>query len=124
MNMVFAEILFRMLLGLMFFVFGCNGFLKKIPIPPAAEPMNSFIAALEATGFLMQIVKVLEILAGTLLLLNFHPLLALHILAPMVFVIVTAQWFLNRRKGLGISTVLLVLYLGTVATHFQELWIY
>jgi uncharacterized membrane protein YphA (DoxX/SURF4 family) len=124
MTMAGLEIVFRVLLGLMFFIFGWNGFLKKIPIPPAAEPMNHFIAALEATGFLMTFVKIFEIIAGALLLLNYHPLLAIHILAPLVFVILTSQLFLNRKKGLGISAVLLILYLGTVAPHFQELWIY
>ena len=118
------ETLFRLFVGAFFFVFGLNGFFKKIPIPPPEPEMGRFLAALESTGYLMTFVKIFEILAGALLLTNFFVLLALHILAPLIFVIVTSQWFLNRRNGLGISLITLIPYLILVFLHGSELWIY
>jgi hypothetical protein len=117
----FAELALRVIVGLYFLVFGLNGFLKKIPIPPSAPAMTNFVGALEATGYLMSVVKCLEILSGVLLVANFHVLLAIHFLAPIVFVIVSAQFFLNFEKGKGVLITTLIPYLGLVLFHFREL---
>ena len=118
------ETLIRLFVGAFFFLFGLNGFVKIIPIPPPEPAMGRFLTALEGTGYLMTFVKAFEIMAGALLLTNFFVLFAIHILAPLVFVIVTSQWFLNRSKGLGISFITLIPYLILVALHGSELWIY
>ncbi len=79
----------RTLLGLIFVVFGFNGFFHFIPMPPPPPdtPSTLFFTAVSTTGF-MRIVFLLQILGGLLLLLNILPVLGLVILCPIVFNIV------------------------------------
>src|SRR3954471_10336144 len=67
----------RVLMGLMFFVFGLNGFFNFIP--PPAKPMPdgamAFVGALMNTGYMLRLIKGTEVLVGILLLSNrFVPL--------------------------------------------------
>src|SRR5262245_44177124 len=67
----------RLLMGLMFFVFGLNGFLHFIPEPKTPMPQGAadFAGALMKTGFMLQLVAGTQLLVGVLLLLNcFVPL--------------------------------------------------
>jgi uncharacterized membrane protein YphA (DoxX/SURF4 family) len=78
----------RIVLGLIFFVFGLNGFLNFFP-PPADLPadVQSYMGALtEAKIFV--VVKLVEVVVGALLLLNRYVSLALVLLAPVVVGIV------------------------------------
>lgn len=78
----------RILLGLVFFVFGLNGFLHFIPQPPMEGPPADFVGALVASGFVMLIVKGVETVAGLMLLTDRFVPLALALLAPIVVAIV------------------------------------
>lgn len=78
----------RYLMGLIFFVFGLNGFLSFIPQPPMEGPAGDFIGALLASGFVMLLVKGIETAAGLMLLTNRFVPLALTLLAPIIVVIV------------------------------------
>lgn len=121
MELAVLDLICRLILGLLFVVFGWNGFLHRIPIPPADPRMSRFIAALEETGFLMPTVKIVEILAGTALLVNTFVPLALILLGPVVFVIVGAQLALNRGRGWGISALTLIPYLLLLGTRARDL---
>lgn len=97
----------------MFFVFGLNGFLNFIPPPPKdALPAGllAFSEAMMKTGYLFQLVKGTEVLAGALLLLNRFVPLALTILAPVIVNIVAVHTFL-ATSGLGMAVVILALEL-------------
>ena len=48
----------RIFLGLVFFVFGLNGFLHFIPQPPMSGPPAEFIGALIGSGYLFPLLKV------------------------------------------------------------------
>lgn len=87
----------RILFGLMFTVFGLNGFLNFIPAPAAPPPEGAmtFAIALMKTGYLMPLIKGTEVLAGVLLLLNRFVPLALVLLAPVVVNIVAFHVFLT-----------------------------
>jgi uncharacterized membrane protein YphA (DoxX/SURF4 family) len=85
----------RILLGLSFFVFGLNGFLHFIPQPPISGPPANFVGAMLATGYLFQLVKGTEVLAGLLLLSNRYVPFALTILAPVLVNIVAFHAFLE-----------------------------
>jgi putative oxidoreductase len=73
----------RVLLGLMFLVFGLNGFLNFIPAPPPSGTAAQFIGAMFGSRFLA-VVFALQIAAGALLLANHFVLAALTILGPVL----------------------------------------
>lgn len=86
-------------IGLYFLYFGLNGVFHWQKVPAQSMDFENFIQALQATGYLMIVVKCLEIGSGFLLVLGWVPLLATLLLAPIVFVIVTAHLFLNLWRG-------------------------
>ena len=90
----------RVLLGLIFAVFGLNGFLHFIPTPPMSGPAGAFGSAMFATGYLFQLLKSVEVIAGFLLLSNRFVPLALALLAPVVVNIVAFHTFLAPLRSL------------------------
>ena len=84
--MKIASTIARLLLGLVFVVFGLNFWLKFAPIPPFPEGSQAaaFMGAMYVTGFLT-VVKVLEVVGGLLLLTGRFTNLGLAILGPIVF---------------------------------------
>ena len=83
----------RVLLGLMFFVFGLNGFLNFIPAPPPAGIAGQFLGALFVSHYL-SVVFALELVAGLLLLANRFVPAALIILGPILVNIVLFHAFM------------------------------
>jgi uncharacterized membrane protein YphA (DoxX/SURF4 family) len=73
-----------LLLGLIFFTFGLNGFLGFLPSPPLPEAGGAFMGALARTGYMFPLIKGTEVVAGALLLTGFLVPLALLLLAPVV----------------------------------------
>lgn len=98
----------RILLGLVFFVFGLNGFLNFLPAPPLPDAAGAFIGALVAGKFL-PVVKAIEVVAGLALLTGRFVPLALTLLAPIVVSIVLFHAVLAPD---GMAVPLLVLALG------------
>lgn len=102
----------RVLLGLLFFVFGLEGFFHFMPqpapdsIPPGAAALGG---AMAASGYLFQLVKGTEVAVGALLLANRFVPLALTILAPVVVNILAFHVFLAPA---GIGPGLVALGLG------------
>lgn len=74
----------RLVFGLIFTVFGLNGFLNFMPAPPLPEPALNFIMALAGTGYLMVLVKGIEVLVGLAMLTNTLVPFALVLIAPVV----------------------------------------
>lgn len=103
----------RVLLGLMFLVFGLNGFFNFIP-PPKEMPQDimSVMGALMKTGYL-QVVSGTQVLVGVLLLINRFVPLALALLAPIIVGILTFHIAMQPATiGPGIVVTLLELYLA------------
>jgi len=101
----------RYLLGLVFTVFGLNFFLHFIPTPPPTDPAaGAFLGALFASGYVLTIVKLVEIGAGLLLLANRFVPLALALLAPIVVNIVAFHAVL-APAGVALPLVVLALEL-------------
>ena len=73
----------RVLLGLLFLVFGLNGFLHFIPAPPPSGLAGQFIGAMFVSHYL-NVIFALQVVAGALLLANRFVPAALAILAPML----------------------------------------
>ena len=85
----------RITLGLLFAVFGLNGFIGFIPQPPHAGPAGEFLGALAASGYMFPLVKGVELVTGVLLLAGRYVPLALTLLAPIVVNIVAFHLFLE-----------------------------
>jgi len=96
----------RVLLGLVFFVFGLNGFFQFIPAPPPPPAAGAFAGALFATGYFFPLLKTVETLSGLLLLSGRFVPLALTALAPIVVNIVFFHAFLHPA-GLAVPVVVL-----------------
>ena len=103
----------RIILGLLFLVFGLNGFLNFIPVPPPPEAGMKFLGALAGTGYFFPFLKGTEVLMGALLLANLFVPLALIILAPIIINIFLYHFFL-APEGLLLPVVLvaIALFLG------------
>lgn len=108
----------RILLGLVFLVFGLNGFLNFFPPPPTGIPQGAmdFSIAMMKTGYFTQLVSGTEILAGVLLLTNLFVPLALLVLAPVILNIVAFHVFL-MPSGLPIPIVVVLLELYLAWTY-------
>jgi uncharacterized membrane protein YphA (DoxX/SURF4 family) len=100
----------RVLLGLIFFVFGLNFFFHFFAMPPMPGPGGAFAGAMFATGYLFVLLKVFEVACGVLLLAGRFVPLALALLAPIVLNIVCFHAFL-APSGIALPVVVLVLEL-------------
>jgi hypothetical protein len=108
-----AQTAARILFGLQFVVFGLNGFLHFIPQPPPPAAAGAFFGALFATGYMLPLIKGVEIVGGAMLLANRYVPLALALLAPNVVNIVLFHAFLAPAGvGLAIVVLLLEIYLA------------
>ena len=114
----------RVVLGLLFAVFGLNGFLGFIPQPPHGGEAGAFLGALAATGYMFPLIKGTELIAGLLLLSNRAVPLALTLLAPVVVNIVAFHAFLEPASlAIPIVALALGLYLAwTERTAFAPLF--
>jgi putative oxidoreductase len=83
--MKIASILARYLLGLMFTVFGLNGFLHFIPQPPPANPLAIQFLIVVSTSHFAAFFFALQVLGGLLLLSGFFVPLALTVLAAEIY---------------------------------------
>jgi len=70
-------------MGIIFVVFGLNFFFQFLPMPQPTQEAGDFMGAIMGTGYLFQLIKVIEITAGVALLVNRFVPLALVLLAPI-----------------------------------------
>src|SRR5580658_3908025 len=107
--MKIATIIARVLLGLLFFVFGLNVFLHFMPMPPPKGEAGAFLGALFSSGYLYAI-KCFEIAGGFLLLIGKKPALGLTLVGPVAVNVLFYDIFLDRT-GLPLGIVIAVLSL-------------
>ena len=81
--MKIASLVARYLLGFIFLVFGLNGFLHFIPMPPPSGTAGDFMMALYVSHYLV-IIFLLQLIPAVLLLINRFVPLALTLLAPVI----------------------------------------
>lgn len=111
----------RILLGLIFFVFGLIGLLNLIPPPPdLPEKLQTFNNGMMATGYFFQLVKVTEVLCGLALLTGMFVPLALIVLAPVSLNIFLIHAFL-APSGLPMAIIIgvLMIYLSFFAQPYS-----
>lgn len=104
----------RYLLGAVFFVFGLNGFVNFITLPPMPTEAREFLEALVKSGYMMQLIKGTEVVCGALLLAGVAVPLTLVVLAPIVINIVLFHVYLTPPKDTVSAFVFLALHLFLV----------
>jgi uncharacterized membrane protein YphA (DoxX/SURF4 family) len=106
----------RIGLGLIFFVFGLDGFLHFVPQPAPTGNAAIFFTGLVASGYFLPLLKVVELVAGFALLMNRFVPLALTVLAPIVVNIVAFHLAL-APSGLPIAALVLAAELTLAWAH-------
>jgi putative oxidoreductase len=115
--MKYVIIIARVLLGLLFLVFGLNGFFHFMgPMPEMQGQAGAFITALASSGYIY-VIAFLQVVGGLCLLLGarFVPL-GLTLLGPVIVNIVLFHLFLEP-SGLPMA-------IGISAFALFLLWIY
>ena len=109
----YVTAIIRILLGLMFLVFGLNGFLNFMPAPKdMPQEIMNVIGALMKAGY-MNVVSGAEVLVAVMLLTNRFVPLALALLAPVVVGIITFHIAIAPATiGPGIVVLVMELYLA------------
>jgi putative oxidoreductase len=106
--MKIVSVIARYLLGLMFTVFGLNGFLHFIPQPPVTDPLAvQFFTAISVSHFAAFFFAV-QLLGGLLLISGFFVPLALTLLAAELYNILA--FHLTLLPGIGPALVACVLW--------------
>ena len=110
--MKIATIIARVLLGLVFLVFGLNAFLHFMPMPPPPKnEAGAFLGALFSSGYLYAI-KCFEISGGLLLLIGRKVPLGLTLVGPVIVNILFYDIFLDHTGlPMGIIVGALALFL-------------
>ena len=100
----------RVLLGLIFVVFGSNVFLHFIPMPPmTAGPASDFVMAMGKTHY-FYVVTVCQVLGGLILLTGRYVPLGLTLLGPVIVNILCFHIFM-KHEGIGMAITVAVLAL-------------
>ena len=99
----------RLLLGLMFFVFGLNGFLNFLNMGPMPTGLaGQFIGALIQSHYFW-VVAALQVIGGALLLIGRYVPLALVLLGPVIVNILLYHFLLNPA-GMALAIVATILW--------------
>jgi putative oxidoreductase len=88
-----ASFIAQYLAGVIFLVFGLNGFLNFIPMPPPTGVAAQFMGALYVSHYLV-VIFAFQIIAAVLLLINRYVPLAVAILAPVIVNILSFHAFM------------------------------
>jgi len=103
----------RVVLGLIYFVFGLNFFLHFLPTPPSSGGVaDAFLGGLFQSGYFFPMLKSIEVVLGAFLLIGLFVPLALVVLMPISLNILLFHAFLAGNATMGIVIVLLNLYLA------------
>ena len=103
----------RVLLGVMFLVFGLNGFLNFMPAPKNLPPDMITVSTGLMKGGYMAVVSATELVVALLLLTNRFVPLALALLAPIIVGIITFHLAVApATMGPGIAVLVMELHLA------------
>lgn len=106
----------RMLLGVIFFVFGLNAFFPFIPVPPLQGMAGNFVGALVQSGYFFPFLKTLETVGGLLLILGLFMPMVLVVLFPITLNIMLFHLFLGL-EGMPIAILMLLAHLMLLYAH-------
>jgi putative oxidoreductase len=118
--MKIASLIARLLLGLIFLVFGLNGFLHFIPMPPPKGLAAQQFGGAIFTSHYWVVIFGIQVIGGVLLLVNKFLPLAIVVLGP---VIVNIFFFhvLMAPEGVPLAIVVVVLWVILAVRYKQYL---
>jgi putative oxidoreductase len=121
--MKYIFVIARVLLGLVFAVFGLNGFLHFFPSPPVPGLAGQFMGALLGSHYYV-IAFGTELIGGVLLLSNRYVPLALTMLGPVIVNVLNFHMFLNSENMAPaiVVTVLWFVVFSQVRSSFAGLF--
>ncbi|MBD5654587.1 MAG: hypothetical protein IAI50_05325 [Candidatus Eremiobacteraeota bacterium] len=114
--MKLASTIGRYLLGIMFTVFGANGFLHFISQPPPASPLALQFLTAAVTSHFMVLIFLLQLIAGILLLIDRLVPLALVVLAAILTNILNYHITMDPG-GIGPGLVATLLWILTALAY-------
>jgi uncharacterized membrane protein YphA (DoxX/SURF4 family) len=116
--MKIAALIARILLGLVFFVSGLNGFLNFMPMGPMPTGLaGQYIGALAQSHYIY-FVAALQVAGGVLLLVGRYVPLGLTLLGPVIVNILLFHLLMDP-KGLPMACLVTVLW-GIVAYYHRQ----
>jgi putative oxidoreductase len=117
--MKIVTLIARMLLGLIFVVFGLNGFLNFLSMGPLPTGLaGQFLGALALSHYFW-VVAALQIAGGALLLANRFVPLALMLIGPVIVNIICFHVFMNPSGALP-AAIVTVLWLIVFYRNRQQ----
>ena len=119
-----AVLIARVLLGLMFLVFGSNGFLHFLPMPPMPGLAGEFMGAMAASHFIA-FGFALQLICAVLLLSGFYVPLALTLSGPLLgFILLFHGTMAPAGIGPGLlATVLWFIIFAGVRSAFAGIFV-
>ncbi len=114
----------RLLLGLIYFAFGLNGFFQFLPMkpPPLPQAAMAFVGGLMQSGYFMPLLSGTQVVGGFLLLTGLAAPFALVILAPVTLNILLFHLFLTPGlQNLWLALVLTFLQVVAMA-HYARVY--
>jgi len=126
--MKIVTIICRILLGLMFIVFGANILhpFMPAPPPPPGSPTAQFMAVMAPTGW-MHVVGFFQLLGGLLVLIGGTAPLGLVILGPILVNILTFHSLLMGGQGIVpglVATLLEIILIYAYRANFAGIFTY
>lgn len=116
----------RIILGLIFAVFGANGIMATfnngqgfIPMPELTLEQMQMFGAFMTLKYLMPLVKALEVIAGLLLIFNRYVNLALVLLGPIVVNILCVHVFLDP-SGIWMALAITALTIFQICSRWDS----
>ncbi|MBC7429972.1 MAG: hypothetical protein H7336_15265 [Bacteriovorax sp.] len=115
----------RYILGLMFTIFGANGVMMAfmghgfIPMPPQPPLMVTIMTGFIATGYLLTLAMLCELIAGLLLLSGVYVNAAIVLLGPIIVNILGIHFF-AEPSGIPLALFTAVLYVILVASRWSD----
>jgi putative oxidoreductase len=117
--MKIASLIARLLLGLVFLVFGLNGFLHFIKAPMPTGIAGQFVGAIFASGYWAVIFGV-QVICGALFLVNRFVPLALVLIGPVIVNILAIHGLMGA-PGLPLAIVVTILWAILAIRNKQHL---
>lgn len=118
--MKIAVMIARILLGLVFFVSGLNGFLHFFPMPPLPDNDAGHFAGVLIHSHYIVFVAAIQVIGGALLLIGRYVPLALILLGPVI-VNILLYHILMEPKGIVPGLVAAILWFVVAYSRRENL---